>query len=92
MRREFRFGGASRGWGDGEAALPGCREGEAGPDVLGTEAREVCEDLGLRHPAGKVLQDVIDRDAGSCDARLPAPDAGSNGDEVFPSHRDQSIR
>lgn len=84
--------GASSGWGDGEAALPRRCEGEARPDVLGAEAREVCEDLGFRHPAGEVLQDVIDRDAGPRDARLPAPDAGSHGDEVFPSHGPKDIR
>ena len=54
--------------------------------MLGAKAREVGEDLGFRHAAGQVLQDVIDRNASPYDAGLSAPDLRSYRDEIFPSH------
>jgi hypothetical protein len=51
------------------------RVGEACPNILARQLREVAQDLVLGHSAGEVSQHVANRDPGSTDAWLPKSDA-----------------
>src|SRR5947209_8598963 len=57
-------------------------KGEAGPDVVGSELRKIGEQLRDGHPASEILQHIAHRDPHAADARLPAPLARLDGDEL----------
>ena len=69
-----------------EAALPVRREGEGRPDVLALEVREVGQDFVLAHPAGEVVEDVVDSDPEAANARLAAALPRLDGDSVAVVH------
>lgn len=56
-----------------ETTFTVCGESKAGLQVLGGEIGKVGENLLFGHPAGQVIQDIIDRDAQPADARFPPP-------------------
>jgi hypothetical protein len=59
---------------------------QAGPDVLRGQLGEVGEQLIDGHPTGEVLQHVPDGDSHPADARLAAPFARLDGDQVCVVH------
>ena len=52
----------------------------------GVSAGNSSAELWLAHPAGEILQDVIDRDPGALETGLPAAYIGPDLDVVFEAH------
>src|SRR5438128_8159935 len=59
---------------------------QAGLDVLLSQIREVVQDLGDRHPRREILQYVAYGHAHAADARLTAPFARLDGNDLAPVH------
>jgi hypothetical protein len=64
-----------------------CGVCEASKDVLLGEKRKFAQDIGATHPAGQIVQNVVDGDAQAPDAGLSAALAGINGDDVGVLHK-----
>jgi len=60
-------------------------------DIFCRKIRKVGEDLGFGHATSEVFEHVVDRDAGSLDARLPASNIGIDGDTILPTHGHKCI-
>src|SRR6266545_2409185 len=86
VEQEGRQGAPSGGWWVREPALTSRREGQRGSNMVRPEVGKVGKHLFLRHAAGQLLQDISDGDPSTLDAGLPAPDAGSGGNEVLEAH------
>jgi hypothetical protein len=50
-----------------------CREGKRSPDVLALKIGKVGGDLVLAHASSEVIQNVVDTNAKTADARFSAP-------------------
>lgn len=57
-----------------------------GSDVFTGQIGKILEDILFAHTGSEIFLDIVDRDAQSTDARLAAPLAGIDGDELFPVH------
>lgn len=66
--------------------LARCRECETSPNVFQSQAREVTDDLLFRHAAGKIFEDIVDRDSRTSDAGLAAPNTRRNRDSILEFH------
>ena len=75
-------GEASLRRGRDELSLSVSRERQARSDVLASEIGEIAKDLRLRHARCEVFEDVVDGDAQAADARLPAPLAWFDRDDL----------
>ena len=69
-----------------KAPLTRRRKRQARANVIGMKAWEIREDLRLAHPAGQILQNIVDGDARAFDARLTAPHARCDRDTIFETH------
>ncbi len=63
------------------------RVAQAGADVMSGQVREVVEDLPLAHPGRQIGEPGVDRDPQPADARLAAPLARVDRDELPLIHR-----
>ena len=61
-------------------------KGEARADVVVRQIGEIIENLVDCHPAGQILQHVVDRDSHSPDARLTTALTGFECDVLSPVH------
>src|SRR5512135_615017 len=71
---------------DGQPALAIGREGEASPNVLPRQLREVFEDFSLRHARSQVFEHIVNRDAKPANARLAAALARLDSDDIAVVH------
>ena len=67
-------------------------EGEASPDILRSQVREVTEDFFFAHARSEVFQDIVYRHAQTTNTWLAATLLGINRNTVFPIHRSKLIR
>jgi hypothetical protein len=66
----------------GQPTFPIRGEGQRRPNVVAFKIREIREDFILRHAAGQIIEDVVDRDAQPAQARLAAALAWLDGDPL----------
>jgi hypothetical protein len=69
-----------------------CRECQAGLDVFLGKVRKVGEDFVLRHAAGKIFQDIIDRDPHPPNAGFPTALAWLDRDDLPVVHGRKDAR
>src|SRR5258705_13534793 len=65
-------------------------ESEAGPNVFVDEVWKVVQDLIFSHPGSQVVQNVVDCDPHTADARLPAHLAGLDCNDLAVIHTTRS--
>src|SRR5712691_1275933 len=78
--------GISRGGRRQGTALPFGRVGEASPDVVARQLREIGQNLRLRHATCQIAQNVANRNASASNARLTKSDGRIHGDSVEQIH------
>ena len=63
-----------------------CIVTETGKNIFFCKVRKIFQNFVVRHARGEVLQDIVNGDAHSADARLAAALAGLDRDDVLVTH------